>query len=89
MIDLPNGATGRIAGNIFVNGLGKENYGTMIAVAAEGAERPSAGLIIENNDVRLAPGFPWSTAFVGDWSGERLVIRGNRLAPGISLFQRH
>ena len=89
MIDLPNGATGRIAGNFFVNGLGKENYGTMIAVAAEGAERPSAGLTIENNDARLAPGFPWSTAFVGDWSGDALVIRGNRLGQGIAEFERH
>jgi hypothetical protein len=89
MIDLPNGATGRIAGNIFVNGLGKENYGTMIAVAAEGAERPSAGLIIENNDVRLAPGFPWPTAFVGDWSGDRLVIRANQIGQGIAEFERH
>lgn len=89
MIDLPNGAVGRIAGNIFVNGLGKENYSTMIAVAAEGAERPSAGLTIENNDARLAPGFPWSTAFVGDWSGDALVIRGNRLGQGIAQFQRH
>ena len=58
MIDLSNGAVGRIAGNVFVNGIGKENYGTMIAVAPEGAENRSAGLVIENNDVSLAPGFP-------------------------------
>jgi hypothetical protein len=89
MIDLPNGATGRIAGNVFLNGLGKENYSTMIAVAAEGAERPSAGLVIENNDARLAPGFPWSTAFVGNWSRDMLAIRGNRLATGIAEMERH
>lgn len=88
MIDLPNGAAGRISGNTFVNGLGKENYGTMIAVAAEGRGNPSAGLVIENNDVSVAPGFRWATAFVGDWSGEALVIRDNRVAPGIALFAR-
>jgi hypothetical protein len=88
LIDLPNGATGRIAGNVFLNGLGKENHGTMIAVAAEGAENRSAGLVIEDNDVSLAPGFPWHTAFVGDWSGERLAVRGNRLGPGIALLER-
>lgn len=88
LIDLPNGAVGRIAGNVFLNGLGKENHATMIAVAAEGADNSSAGLVVENNDVSLAPGFPWHTAFVGDWSGERLTIRGNRLGAGIALLER-
>ena len=88
LIDLPNGAAGRIAGNVFVHGPGKENYGTMIAVAAEGAEYPSAGLVIENNQASLAPGFRWRTAFVGAWSGERLAIRGNRLGPRIATLER-
>ena len=88
MIDLPEGAVGRIAGNIFVQGIGKENYGTMIAVGAEDGENPSAGLTIEDNIVSLAPGFRWRTAFVGDWRGEPLVIRNNRLGPGIALFVR-
>ena len=88
MIDVPNGATGRIAGNFFVQGPSKENHSTLIAIAAEGAARSSAGLIIEDNDVALAPGFRRRTAFVGDWSGERLVIRNNRLRPGIALFAR-
>jgi hypothetical protein len=88
LIDLPNGATGRIAGNVFVNGVGKENYATLIAVAAEGTENSSAGLVIEDNDVSVAPGFRWHTAFVGDWSGERLTIRGNRLGPDIALLER-
>nr|MDQ4088381.1 right-handed parallel beta-helix repeat-containing protein [Pseudomonadota bacterium] len=87
MIDLPNGAVGRIAGNVFVNGTGKDNYGTMIAVAAEGAEQPSRGLLIENNDVALAPGFRWPTAFVGNWSGEPLLVRNNRLRGRIALLR--
>jgi hypothetical protein len=88
LIDLSNGAAGRIAGNLFLHGTGKENYGTMISVAPEGAENPSGGLVIEDNEASLAPGFRWSTAFVGDWSGERLVIRNNRLGPRISLLAR-
>ena len=88
LIDLSNGAAGRIAGNVFVNGTGKENYGTMIAVAPEGAENSSAGLVIEDNDASVAPGFRWTTAFVGDWSGERLVLRNNRVGERIELFQR-
>lgn len=89
MIDLPEGAVGRIADNTFVQGTGKENYGTFIAVHAEEGDNPSAGLIIENNTAWLVPGFAWATAFIGDWSGEQLAIRNNRLAEGIAPFQRH
>jgi len=84
MIDLSNGATGRIAGNTFLDGLGKENHSVMIAVAAEGRLNSSAGLTIEHNRALLAPGFPWSTAFVGNWSRDPLVVRDNQLAPGIA-----
>lgn len=89
MIDLPEGAVGRIADNTFVQGTGKENYGTFIAVHAEEGDNPSAGLTIENNTAWLVPGFAWTTAFIGDWSGEQLAIRNNRLAEGITPFQRH
>lgn len=88
LIDLSNGAVGRIAGNVFVHGTGKENYSTMISVAPEGTENRSAGLVIEDNVASVALGFRWSTAFVGDWSGERLVIRNNRLGPNIEIFGR-
>ena len=88
LIDLSNGAVGRIAGNVFVHGTGKENYSTMISVAPEGIENRSAGLAIEDNVATVAPGFRWYTAFVGDWSGERLVIRNNRLGPKIETFGR-
>jgi hypothetical protein len=89
LIDLPEGATGRIAGNVFVNGPHKENYGTMIAVAAEARANSSAGLVIEDNDVSVAPDFRWPTSFVGDWSGEALLLRNNRIGPGIRPFARH
>ncbi len=88
LIDLANGAAGRIAGNVFVHGTAKENYATMISVAPEGAENRSGGLAIEDNDASVAPGFRWSTVFVGDWSGERLAIRNNRVGPKIELFER-
>lgn len=88
LIDVSNGAVGRIAGNVLVHGTGKENYATMISVAPEGAENRSGGLVIEDNAASVAPGFRWSTTFVGDWSGERLVIRNNRLGPKIEMFAR-
>lgn len=88
MIDLPGGAVGRIAGNIFANGLGKENYSAMITVAPEGRVHSSAGLTIENNRAWLAPKSPWSTTFVANWSRDPLVIRNNELAKGIAVVER-
>lgn len=88
MIDIPEGAVGRIAGNTFVNGADKENYGTMIAVAAESRRQPSAGLTIERNRAWLVPSFPWSTTFVGSWTKEPLVIRDNALGSGITTFKQ-
>jgi hypothetical protein len=89
MIDLPEGAVGRIAGNVFVQGTGKENYSTLIAVHAEAGRNPSAGLVIEDNVASVAPGFQWTTALVGDWSGEALVVRNNRLGERVRPFERH
>jgi hypothetical protein len=88
MIDLSNGARGRIQGNAFVQGNGKENYGTLIAVASEGRGHSSDGLTIEGNDVALAPGFRWDTVFIRNWTNDALVVRGNVLAKGITLIAR-
>ncbi|MEW9854605.1 right-handed parallel beta-helix repeat-containing protein [Novosphingobium sp. M1R2S20] len=88
LIDLPNGATGRIAGNSFVNGLGKENHTAMITIAPEGRINSSQGLIIEGNRAWTVPGYPWTTAFIGNWSGDEIIERGNVLAPRLTKVQR-
>lgn len=88
MIDLPAGATGRIAGNWFVQGQHKENYSAFIAIAAEGRKNSSAGLQIEGNDARLVPGLERDTVWVADWSGDRLVIGQNALGARLKPFER-
>lgn len=88
MIDLPAGSTGRIAGNWFVQGRDKENYSAFIAVAAEDKWHSSDGLVIEGNDARFAPGLDRSSTFVADWSGDRLAIGQNALAPGLKRNDR-
>ena len=88
MIDLPDGATGRIAGNWFVQGRDKENHSAFIAVAAEHRYHPSQGLAVENNDARFAPGVERKSAFVADWSGEALTLGANGLAPGLVRYER-
>lgn len=86
MIDLSNGAVGRIADNSFVQGPDKENYSTMIAVAAEGVHHSSRGLVVENNRASLAPTFRESTTFVGDWAKDGVTVRGNILAARIKEY---
>ncbi len=88
MIDLPSGATGAITNNVFVQGKNKENYSALIAVAAEGRNNPSAGLVVSGNTATIAPGVDRQTTFVGDWSHEPLKIGANRLGPGIRVSDR-
>lgn len=88
MIDLPAGATGRIADNVFVQGQDKENYSAFIAIAAEGRVNTSAGLAIVGNDARFAPGISRSSAFVADWSGDSLAIGANALGTGLTRFEK-
>ena len=88
MIDLTNGASGQIAGNWFVQGKDKENYSALIAVAAEGKHSSSAGLRIEGNNARMAPGVTFSSTFVADWSGDALALGENTLGAGLKRSDR-
>jgi hypothetical protein len=89
MIDLPAGAGGTIARNVFVQGRGKENYSALIAVAGEGRVNSSAALSIADNDASLAPGMDKPTVFVADWSGGEVSrIGANRLGPKIGRYEK-
>ncbi|GAA4761560.1 right-handed parallel beta-helix repeat-containing protein [Novosphingobium ginsenosidimutans] len=88
MIDLPGGASGRIASNWFVQGQDKENWSAFITVAPEGKQYSSAGLVIENNDARFAPGVSRTSTFVANWSDDPVQIGANYLAPGIKRSDR-
>jgi len=88
MIDLPNGAVGRIAENWMVQGRDKENHSAFIAIAAEGKWRPSDGLLIEGNDARFVPGLSRRSVFVADWSGDALRIGDNTLGAGLARFEK-
>lgn len=89
MIDLPNGSTGQITNNWFVQGADHENHAALIAIAAEKHANSSDGLLIAGNNARLAPAVKWTTVFVADWSGDRLQIGENTIGPGIRRFERH
>lgn len=88
MIDLPGGASGRIASNWFVQGQDKENYSAFIAVAAEGRSHPSGGLVVEANDARFAPGVSRQSTFVANWTDDPVQIGFNRLGAGLKVKDR-
>ncbi|ABC64490.1 hypothetical protein [Erythrobacter litoralis] len=88
MIDLPQGTVGQITNNWFVQGRDKENYSAFIAVGAEENDQSSDGLVIAGNDARFVPSLQRSSAFVADWSGARLAIEDNVLAPGLKRYER-
>jgi hypothetical protein len=87
MIDLPEGSTGSITGNTFVQGSHKENHSGLIVVSAEAKTYRAAGLRVEDNDATLAPDAPTNTAFVANMSGEQLAVGANRLGPGIRMYE--
>lgn len=88
MIDLSIGGTGLIAGNWMEQGESKENWSAFIAIGAEGPWKSADGLVIRDNDARFVPGLDRSTAFVADWTGNRITVGTNTLAPGIRKFER-
>jgi hypothetical protein len=87
MIDLPEGATGLIARNTFVQGRNKENHTGLIVVAAEAKTYRSTGLQVEGNDARLSPGDGSSPAFLADYSHDKLALGANRLGTGLRAFE--
>ena len=88
MIDLPEGSAGQITNNWFVQGRDKENYSAFIAVAAEHHANSADGLTIAGNDARFAPDVRRSSAFVADWSGDKLAIGSNVLGVGLKPFEK-
>jgi hypothetical protein len=87
MIDLPEGATGTIARNTFVQGANKENWSGLIVVAAEQRKYSSAGLRVEGNTASLAPGQAKSPAFLANVSGQQLAQGQNRLGTGVRPYE--
>mgnify|MGYP001799672111 CR=1 FL=1 len=88
MIDLPAGAVGSIANNWFVQGESKENYSAFIAVGAEESIHNSDGLRVVNNEARFVPGVRRNSAFVADWTGASVQMANNRLAAGLTRYER-
>ena len=87
MIDLSEGATGRIARNVMVQGSDKENHSAFVAVAAEGQRHSSAGLIVVDNRAHQVTEAAWPTALLMDWSGSPKQVSGNLVGTHVGGHQ--
>jgi hypothetical protein len=85
MIDLSNGAQGRITGNEMVQGRDKENYTAFITIAPEGRSRDSSGLVVSGNSAAFVPGLKRDSSFVANCTDDSIAMGPNRLAQGIKL----
>jgi hypothetical protein len=88
MIDLPAGGDGQIRDNWFVQGRSKENYSAFIAVGAEQLLNRADGLMVSGNVARFVPGLQRNSVFVADWTGHKIEIGRNEIAPGIASYEK-
>lgn len=88
MIDLPEGATGRIERNFFVQGADKENHAAFIAIAAEAQRNSSANLLIADNVANQVRGAAWPSALIADWSGSAKRVERNGTSPQLQVLMR-
>lgn len=88
MIDLPAGSVGVIANNWFIQGRDKENYSAFIALGAEKILNSSNGLRVRDNEARFVPGLQRRSVFLADWSGSDVALSGNKLANGLTRYER-
>lgn len=87
MIDLPEGASGRILRNVMVQGADKENRSAFIAVSAEGRTNPSSGLVVAGNHASQVREANWPTSLVADWTGSVKNVADNIAIGRIDLLQ--
>ena len=87
MIDLPEGASGRILRNVMVQGADKENRSAFIAVSAEGRTNPSSGLVVTGNHASQVREANWPTSLVADWTGSVKNVADNIGIGRIELLQ--
>ena len=88
MIDLPAGSRGRVVDNVMVQGRNKDNWSAFIALGAEGNENGSEGLVISGNRASFVPGVSRPSAFLADWTGERVALGENSIAASMKRYEK-
>jgi hypothetical protein len=85
LVDLPNGGSALISGNVFEKGPLSDNKQAAIAIGAEGESNPVGDLVVEDNSFSNETG--GATAFVKDYTGRPVTLRKNRLSGDTTLLK--
>jgi len=79
LVDLPNGGSALISGNVFEKGPHSGNRQTAIAIGAEQETNQAGGIIVQDNSFSNDTGI--ATTFVRNYTGRPIVVVRNHL-PG-------
>ena len=82
LVDLPNGGSAVISGNIFEKGPHSSNKHTAISIGAEKETNPAGDIVVEDNSFSNHSGV--ATAFIRNYTGRAIVLRKNRLSGNVT-----
>ena len=77
LVDLPNGGSALISGNVFEKGPRSSNKRSAIAIGAEGETNPPGDIVVQDNSFANDTGI--ATAFVRNFTGRPVTLLQNRL----------
>jgi hypothetical protein len=82
LVDLPNGGSALISGNVFEKGPHSANRRTAIAVGAENETNPAGDIVLEDNSFSNDSGV--TTAFVRNYLARPVILRRNRFSGDVT-----
>lgn len=84
LVDLPNGGSALISGNVFEKGPRSSNKRTVIAIGAEGETNLAGEIVVRDNSITNNSGI--ATVFVRNYTGRPITVLQNRLSGEVNLL---
>jgi len=82
LVDMPNGGSALLSGNLFEKGPRSSNKRTAIAIGAEGETNPAGDIVVEDN--RFSNDTGVATAFVRNYTARPLTLQRNQFSGEIT-----
>jgi len=82
LVDLPNGGSALISGNLFEKGPRSSNKRTAIAIGAEGETNPAGEIVVDDNRFFNDTGI--ATAFVRNYTARPIILQRNQFTGDVT-----
>jgi len=82
LVDLPNGGSALITGNVFEKGPRSSNKTAAIAIGAEGEINPTGEIVVEDNQFSNDTGV--ATAFVRNYAARPITLQRNQFSGDVT-----